>query len=204
MRCIRFYSFSLFITGCMLTSCGKEPPTSKAPPTLTNVNIQELQKESEDIDEIEEDDFDDKPKRKSGPILNPRFSDDSTSSKANPSEKRKSGGVTRPHSQNFAPTINGHPKGPKAEVFNGIINSSFRRINQCFANQINKLRTGKNSIQVKLTISNSGSVKETSVVAGINNSAVRSCVVETLRSLSFPAYEGNEVKQIVPFTFVRR
>lgn len=190
--------------GCMLTACGKEPPTSKAPPTLTNVNIQNLQKESDDTEEDFDDDFDDKPKRKSGPILNPRFSDDGTSSKTNSSEKKKPGGVARLHSQDFAPTINGHPKGPKAEVFNGIINSSFPRINQCFASQINELRSGKNSIQVKLAISNSGSVKETSVVAGINNSEVRSCVVETLRSLSFPAYEGKEVKQIVPFTFVRR
>jgi hypothetical protein len=204
MRFKTFYSFSLLMIGCMLAACGKEPPTSKAPPTLTNVNIQKLQKKSDDIEDDLDDDFDDKPKKRSGPILNPRFSDDSTSSKTTPSEKRKLGGVARPHSQDFAPTINGHPKGPKAEVFNGIINSSFPRINQCFANQMDELRSGKNSIQVKLTISNSGSVKETNIVAGINNSEVRSCVVETLRSLSFPAYEGNEVKQIVPFTFVRR
>lgn len=196
-----------------LSGCGKEPPTSTAPPTLKNINVEEINKknaqEDEDFnddldDDLDDDDLDDDDG--SGPIINPRFS---RSGPGGDKGARKAGGPGAKkggpsHSQEFAPTINGHPKGPKADVFNAVINSSFPRVNRCFAAQMSKMGPGRKSMKVRIVVSNSGSVKAAKVVSGMNNGAVRSCILNTMKSLKFPSYEGSEVKQVVPFAFMSR
>ncbi len=192
--------------GSALVSCGEDPPTEKAPPTLTNVNIDELQQRREDPEEyFEDDDHRGERVRTTGPILNPQFGDSSPSAAGRP-KTRGGEDETPAHSygESFAPTINGHPRGPRAEVFNKVINSSFPRVNGCFAAQMHNIDPGEHALRVKIGVSNAGRVTQAEVISGIDNAAVRSCVVDTLRSLQFPRYEGNEVEQEVPFRFVSR
>lgn len=192
--------------GSASVSCGEDPPTAKAPPTLTNVNMDELQQTREDPEEyFNGDDHGGKRVRSTGPILNPQFGDSSPSAGNRP-PARLGEDETPAHSygESFAPTINGHPRGPRAEVFNKVINSSFPRVNGCFAARMHDLDPGENSLRVKIGVSNSGRVTQAEVVSGIDNAAVRSCVVDTLRSLQFPSYEGREIEQVVPFKFVSR
>lgn len=182
------------------SGCDDKPKTSTAPPTLTNINRENLVRNPDgEDDDFEDDDFADE--RRSRVRSN---TDDSVNlSRFRPAGRKRK---TRPHEHEIkkAPTINGHPEGPKAEVFNAIINSAFPRVGRCFANQASKLRPGRNALRVDLTVANDGSVKSATVSAGISNSAVRSCVRSVVKNLKFPAFKGSEVKQSVPFTYVSK
>ncbi|MCD6499491.1 MAG: AgmX/PglI C-terminal domain-containing protein [Deltaproteobacteria bacterium] len=186
------------------TGCQKGPsvPTESAPATLTNVNIAALtaKKKPELDDQDDEDEPDDQDRPKVRP--RPRWS---IGAKTSPDAKAAMAPGMGPKTYHgtLAPTINGHPKGPKAEVFNRIINATFPRINSCFAARIQAMPTGRSGIQVRIVVGNNGRVKSTTVAGGIADQAVRSCVTRVLSSTVFPAYQGPEVNQVVPFTFVR-
>lgn len=100
-------------------------------------------------------------------------------------------------------SINGHPNGPKAEVFNAVVNSAFPRVSSCFQAQMDNLKGDQPSVRVRITVANSGEVSEASVVGGTDNASVRSCTLSALKSLRFPAFEGRPVSQVVPFALLK-
>jgi len=187
--------------------CKKGPsvPTESAPATLTNVNVAALTaKKKPELDDQDDEDEPDEPNDQNTPKVRPRpqWSLGATTSPDTKVAMAPDMGPKTYHGT-LAPTINGHPKGPKAAVFNRIINATFPRINACFAARIQAMPTGRSSIQVRLVVGNNGKVKSTAVAGGIADQAVRSCVTRVLSSTVFPAYQGPEVSQVVPFTFVR-
>ncbi|MDY0000133.1 MAG: hypothetical protein RBU30_02435 [Polyangia bacterium] len=98
-------------------------------------------------------------------------------------------------------TINGHPQGPRAEVFNAVVNNAFSSALSCFekasANQTLVFR-------VQMTVGNEGSVEEAKVVSGPELEDVRSCLVGVVKRLTFPSFQGPKVSQTIPFAAVRQ
>jgi hypothetical protein len=174
-----------------LVGCKEEKkyPTAKAPPTLKNIN---RPASADDDDADDDDDDDDEPVRRP---TTPRP----------PTARNKATGSGGKHvfTRKGPVSINGHPKGPKAEVFNAVLNSVFPRVTTCFQNEADRLQGDRPSIRVRIKIANSGAVSESSVVGGTDNAAVRSCVVSALKGLKFPSYQGRQIGQVVPFTYVK-
>jgi hypothetical protein len=106
----------------------------------------------------------------------------------------------RPRPGQGPKTINGHPKGPRAEVFNAVVNNAMASASRCFATE----PAGRTlSFRVKMTVANAGTVKAAKVTAGPNKPAIRKCLVGVVKALSFPSFEGDEVSQTIPFTAIR-
>jgi outer membrane biosynthesis protein TonB len=178
--------------------CKDKPPTSTAPPTLTNINRENLGggETSDDEEYLDDDELDE-------PVGRPRFRPMTrgSSNLKTPSGKKPG----RPaHTGRKAATINGHPQGPKAEVFNAVINSAFPRASRCFARQTGRLKPGRNTLKIQISVSREGSVESARVTSGISNEDVRSCVTRVMRSLKFPSYEGKEISQSIPLTYVAK
>jgi hypothetical protein len=99
-------------------------------------------------------------------------------------------------------TINGHPEGPKAEVFNAVVNNAYGGAARCLASA-----AGTNasvSLQVKMVVVPSGVVETAEVVAGAEDAALRGCLVGVVKALTFPPFKGPNVTQTLPFTLVRQ
>ena len=176
-----------------LCGCKDKPkyPTAKAPPTLKNINRPAADDEGDDGEDDIDEGGDETPTAR-GSVSGPRHS-------TRPGAKK---GLTV-FAAKGAKTINGHAKGPKAEVFNAVLNSVFPRVSDCFQSQLDKLPGERPSIRIRVRIANTGKVSEATVVGGTDNASVRSCTVTALKSLKFPAYQGRPISQVVPFTLIK-
>jgi hypothetical protein len=97
-------------------------------------------------------------------------------------------------------TINGHPKGPKAAVFNAVTNNAMASAAPCFTPHVAGGRTV--SVVVRMTVGRSGSVQEATAVSGDESPTLRKCLCDVVRRLTFPAFEGPKVTKSIPFTAV--
>ena len=168
-------------------------PTAKAPPTLKNINRPPVDDEGDEGDDDDEGGDEEPAARR-------------TARGPSPGTARTRPGVKKApmvFSAKGTKTINGHSKGPKAEVFNAVLNSVFPRVSDCFQSQLDRLKGDRPSLSIRVKIVNSGAVSEATVVGGTDNASVRSCAVTALKSLRFPAYQGRPISQVVPFTLVK-
>jgi len=96
-------------------------------------------------------------------------------------------------------TINGHPLGPKAEVFNAVTNNAYSRAAPCFAAHGSG---GTTVAKVRMTVANSGAVDEAVVTAGPKAEAFRKCLSKVVKGLFYPAFKGPKVTKTIAFTAV--
>jgi outer membrane biosynthesis protein TonB len=97
-------------------------------------------------------------------------------------------------------TINGHPGGPKAAVFNAVTNNAMPNAAPCFAKSVSG--GGTVSVVVRMTVGNSGSVEKSEAVSGDKDPTLRKCLCDVVRRLTFPAFKGTKVTKTIPFTAV--
>lgn len=175
--------------------CKDEPryPTAKAPPTLKNISKNRAKAADQD-----DDDDDEGPSRPYDRAHRPPTHRPQESRGKPARSTAETGARARSFTLQGARTINGHPKGPKAEVFNAVMNSVMPRVARCFQDQADNLGD-KSFVNVRLRVARNGRVGETTVVSGTSNPKVRSCVTSAIKGLVFPVYEGPEVTQVVPF-----
>lgn len=189
----------LILIGCVLGSTfgacgkGKSYPTAPAPETLKQSPMNVMKATGDDIDLDDYDDSD---------VDTPRPS------------SRKSTGRTTARSQPGRPmgvrsqapvmTINGHPKGPLAAVFNAVVNNAYTQAASCFANLPAKATSQTVAVRIRMTVINSGAVEKAAVLSGPKNKTLRSCLSGIVKGLTFPPFQGPKVSQTVPFTMVRR
>ena len=159
-----------------LGACRRSRPSGSQPPTTGQPARQAA---DEDLEEDEEE-LEETPRQGTRPLARPR------------SRARA------------APTINGHPKGPRAEVFNRVVQSAFPRVQACFVARLAAIQAKAPSIQVHIEVGNSGRVVQARVVGGVTDPQLRRCVLDVFRSLRFPRFEGPAVSQTIPFTLVRQ
>jgi hypothetical protein len=100
-------------------------------------------------------------------------------------------------------TINGHPEGPKAEVFNAVMNNAYGAAARCLTGPAAS-GDGPSSLQVQVEVGNSGQVTKVAVIGGSENAALRSCVTAVGKALPFPPFKGPVVVQTLPLTFFRQ
>jgi len=98
-------------------------------------------------------------------------------------------------------TINAHPEGPKAEVFNAVVNNAYAGAARCLAAAVGASSV---SLQVKMVVAPSGVVETAEAVSGTEDAALRACVCGVVKALTFPPFKGPAVAQILPFTLVRQ
>jgi hypothetical protein len=99
-------------------------------------------------------------------------------------------------------TINGHPEGPKAEVFNAVVNNAYAGAARCLASAAGA--SGSLSLQVKMVVAPSGVVETAEAVGGAEDPTFRACVCGVVKALTFPPFKGRPVSQVLPFTLVRQ
>ena len=58
------------------------------------------------------------------------------------------------------------------------------------------------SVVVRMTVGNSGAVVAATAVSGDKDPALRKCVCDVVKRLTFPAFEGPKVTKSIPFTAV--
>lgn len=97
-------------------------------------------------------------------------------------------------------TINGHPGGPKAAVFNAVTNNAMPNAAPCFAKRVSG--GGTVSVVVRMTVGNSGSVEKAEAVSGDKDPTLRKCLCDVVRRLTYPAFKGSKVTKTIPFTAV--
>lgn len=97
-------------------------------------------------------------------------------------------------------TINGHPGGPKAEVFNAVTTNAMPNAAPCFAKAVSGGRTV--SVAVRMIVGNSGAVESATAVSGDQDPVLRKCLCGVVKRLTFPAFEGPKVTKNIPFTAV--
>ncbi|MFH2005188.1 MAG: hypothetical protein ABI333_01245 [bacterium] len=186
---------TLILVSCILAfalpGCGKGKsyPTAPAPPTIKDPPPKPMKSAMRDDDGDDDtgDPDDDEPRR--------------------PSRRRvlsnlSTGGVAPripPPMSQAASTINGHPQGPKAEVFNAVTNNAYSRAAPCFAAQGGG---GTTVASVRMTVANSGAVAEVEVTAGPKAEAFRKCLQGVVKGLTYPAFKGPKVTKTINFTAV--
>jgi hypothetical protein len=185
----------LILAGCLvMAGCGesKSYPTAPAPKTLkVKPPPPKRPMTAEDPDDEDDEDIDD---GESPPRRRPNVGSTVAAGTMGPVTGNPMAGMP-------AQTINGHPEGPRAEVFNAVTANAYGQAASCFANQ----PTGQTSTyRVRLTVGNTGSVELAQVIAGPQVEAVRACLVRVVKRLTFPPYKGPKVTQTIPFTAIRQ
>jgi len=187
----------LILLGCVLllaaAGCKKSQqyPTAPAPPTIKAPPPGPMKvvaaDDDDDLDDDDDDDGEDENIRRT-PMgrLN------------NLGRGQAAPAITVPRTRVL--TINGHPGGPKAEVFNAVTTNAMPNAAPCFAKSVSGGRTV--SVVVRMTVGNSGSVEEAKAVSGNTDPALRKCLCDVVRRLTFPAFKGPKVTKSVPFTAV--
>ncbi len=176
----------------LLSACdsGKQYPTAPAPKTLHVKPAPDRRpKPMDSDDDDDDDDFDDE--------------DDAPRAMApTPGSVRPGGTMMATRARPAGPkTINGHPQGPRAEVFNAVVNNAMRQASTCFAAE----PAGQTlSFRVQMTVGNSGSVDQAVVTAGPSKPKIRTCLVKVVKALTFPPFKGPKVTQTLPFTAIRQ
>ncbi len=182
----------LALAGCKK---GKQYPTAQAPPTITDPPPRPMKVAGQDDDDDLDDDDDDEDDDDDAPVTG-------RSRHRNLSGGRASVSAMDPARPPMAMvrTINGHPGGPKAEVFNAVTSNAMPNAAPCFAKAVSGGRTV--SVVVRMTVGNSGAVQEAKAVSGDQNPTLRKCLCGVVKRLTFPAFKGPKVTKSVPFTAV--
>jgi hypothetical protein len=183
----------LILVSCVLAmslGCGKGKsyPTAPAPKTIKDPPPKPMQSamQDDDDDDSGDPDDDDEPLRPSRRRARNNFSMGSVAPKVAPM-----GQAPR--------TINGHPQGPKAEVFNAVTNNAYSRAAPCFAAHG---AGGTTIASVRMTVAPSGSVTEAVVTAGPKAEPFRKCISGVVKGLAYPAFKGPKVTKTINFTAV--
>ncbi len=190
----------LILLGCVLllalTGCkkGKQYPTAQAPPTIKDPPPKPMKvvpgDDDDDLDDDDDGDGDDDIAPSASRGRHSNLKRGGSPSALNPA---------RP-SMVMVRTINGHPGGPKAAVFNAVTNNAMPNAAPCFAQSVSGGRTV--SVVVSMTVGNSGAVEEAKAVSGDKDPTLRKCLCGVVKRLTFPAFKGPKVTKSVPFTAV--
>jgi len=187
----------LILVGCILVlgaaTCrkGKQYPSAPAPPTIKDPPPRPMKivqaGDDDDDDDIDDDDDD---------VADTARARSSLGRGTSPAPV-----VTPPRPRPMRVlTINGHPAGPKAEVFNAVTTNAMPNAAPCFARHVSGSRTV--SVVVRMTVGNSGAVEESTAVSGDPDPTLRKCVCDVVKRLTFPAFKGPKVTKNIPFTAV--
>ncbi len=193
----------LILLGCILalgsTGCkkGKQYPTAQAPPTIKDPPPKPMKvvadDSDDDLDDDDDDDDDDVGTVRTGGTRRSR-----TANLGRDSNARAMAPMVIRASR--IQTINGHPKGPKASIFNAVTNNAMPNAAPCFAKAVSGGRTV--SVVVRMTVGNSGAVQSAKAVSGDRDPALRKCLCDVVKRLTYPAFEGPKVTRSIPFTAV--
>lgn len=178
----------------------KRYPTAPAPKTLKITPMSAtptMAPGADDDDDVDDDDGDVAPMRRPDPASGPRR----VGGGANLGGGIEPGAPLTGGGAGSTASINGHPKGPKAEVFNAVVNNAFANALACFAKATSDQTL---SFRVQMTVGNQGAVEEAKVVSGPELEEVRTCLLGVVQRLTFPPFEGPKVSQTIPFAAVRQ
>jgi hypothetical protein len=178
----------LLVPGCKQ---GKSYPTAPAPKSIQAPPPPEPMAAMA----TEEDEDDDAPAS-----MQPQARSDEPSGEGDPSPPARAGD---PGAGDRPATINGHPEGPKAEVFNAVMNNAFGAAARCLTGPA-ATGDGPSALQVQVEVGPSGQVEKAEVQGGAENPSLRACVVGVVKGLTFPPFKGPKVVQTVPFSFYRQ
>lgn len=172
---------------------GKQYPTAPAPPTVKDPPPKAMQVAKGAADDDDDDDYEDDEPAGSGV----------GTGGARGGNLGRGGSMeaiapARPRARVL--TINGHPGGPKAEVFNAVTTNAMPNAAPCFAKAVSGGRTV--SVVVRMTVGNSGSVESSTAVSGDKDPTLRKCLCDVVKRLTFPAFKGPKVTKNIPFTAV--
>jgi len=189
----------LALAGCKK---GKQYPTAQAPPTIKDPPPRPMNVAGQDDDDDDDLDDDDDGEDDDGEDDDDNAPRTARSRHRNLSMGRASMSAMNPARPPVAMvrTINGHPGGPKAEVFNAVTSNAMPNAAPCFAQAVSGGRTV--SVVVRMTVGNSGAVQEAKAVSGDQNPTLRKCLCGVVKRLTFPAFKGPKVTKSVPFTAV--
>lgn len=173
---------------------GKQYPTAPAPPTVKDPPPKAMKVvKGADDDDDDDDDYDD-----DDPGGSPARTGRSRSGNLGGGGSMAAIVPARPRAR--VATINGHPGGPKAEVFNAVTTNAMPNAAPCFAKAVSGGRTV--SVVVRMTVGNSGSVESSQAVSGDKDPTLRKCICDVVKRLTFPAFKGPKVTKNIPFTAV--
>lgn len=196
-------SLSILLAIGVAAGCdeGKRYPTAPAPKTLKVAPMKAAPIMAMDADDDDDTDDDDgAPMRRRDPSSAGMGTTFVGSGSGAGSAPDMAPGMDAPRPGAVA-SINGHPEGPKAEVFNAVVNNAFANALGCFAKATSDQTL---AFRVKMTVGNGGTVDEATVVSGPPMKPVRDCLEGVVKRLTFPPFKGPPVTQTIPFAAVRQ
>lgn len=187
---------SMLAMGC---DDSKRYPTAPAPKTLKIAPMAAMPATDPDEDDELDEDDDEGPKRRRNPSTGAGGSTTPVTLGGGGGPAWEVGNGRHRAQPSQQGTINGHPQGPRAEVFNAVVNNAFSSALGCFAQATTDQTM---AFRVRMTVGNEGVVEESRVVEGPPIPKVRSCLEGVVKRLTFPAFQGPKVTQTVPFAAV--
>ena len=106
--------------------------------------------------------------------------------------------VTRPDGG----TVNGNPRGPRAEALNAVLQSTLPALQRCFESWAELPPAYDADIRVNYRVLPSGRTAGVAVSGQVAH-PVEACVVGVFETLRFPEFEGEVISGSFPFGYHR-
>jgi hypothetical protein len=100
-------------------------------------------------------------------------------------------------------TINGDPRGPRASVFNQVVQAALPRLQACFDAVAAGLPDGQTQVSLHYFVEPPGYTGGVDA-SGSAPKPVLDCCRRVFEELKFPEFRGAKVEQTYPVTFVKR